>query len=216
MNVSNYVGNWNSLPQTRARKATTCVAALALFASTFALALVLDHPRPGILHFHVVPIAILALVLGIVAGLSAIAFSLSLMAVWAELEGVELLMIDYMSGAVPLLLVVLLCQFVAVRAFGQNGSAKPGPLVDRLRSNSAKELTNREKEVLGLLALGYTNKQVAEELVLSVRTVESHRARIQQKLGISGRAELVRYASGCDLLSELAAAPSASALGQVQ
>jgi DNA-binding CsgD family transcriptional regulator len=210
------VGDWSSVFQARTWKTAASAAALALFASTFALALVLDHPHPGILHFHVLPIAILALVLGIVAGLSAIAFSLSLMAVWAELEGVELLMIDYMSGALPLLVVVLLCQFVAARAFGHSERGETPRLMDRLRSNPATELTKREKEVLALLALGYTNKQVAEELVLSVRTVESHRARIQQKLGISGRAELVRYASGSDLLSELGTVPARPALGQIE
>jgi two-component system, NarL family, response regulator NreC len=48
--------------------------------------------------------------------------------------------------------------------------------------------------ILGLLAIGHTNGEIAEQLVLSIRTVESHRARIQQKLGMSRRAELVRFA----------------------
>jgi two-component system response regulator NreC len=56
------------------------------------------------------------------------------------------------------------------------------------------ELTKRETEVLGLIALGYTNNEVAEKLGLSVRTIESHRVHVQQKLGIQSRAELVRYA----------------------
>jgi len=55
-------------------------------------------------------------------------------------------------------------------------------------------LTPREAEVLGLIALGYTNPQIADELVLSVRTVETHRANIQSKLGTNSRSELVRYA----------------------
>jgi two-component system, NarL family, response regulator NreC len=55
-------------------------------------------------------------------------------------------------------------------------------------------LSERELEVLRLIALGHTNAEVAEEIVLSVRTVESHRARIQQKLRLSKRSELVRYA----------------------
>jgi two-component system response regulator NreC len=55
-------------------------------------------------------------------------------------------------------------------------------------------LTPREAEVLGMIALGYTNPQIAAELVLSVRTVETHRANIQSKLGTSSRSELVRYA----------------------
>ncbi|MGB6425798.1 MAG: response regulator transcription factor [Solirubrobacterales bacterium] len=55
-------------------------------------------------------------------------------------------------------------------------------------------LTEREAEVLRLIALGHTNKEIGDQLFLSVRTVESHRARIQQKLGIQSRAELVAYA----------------------
>ena len=58
----------------------------------------------------------------------------------------------------------------------------------------ADDLTDREREVLRLIALGHTNAEVAEQLYLSIRTVETHRAHIQQKLGLSGRAELVRYA----------------------
>ncbi len=56
------------------------------------------------------------------------------------------------------------------------------------------ELSERERDVLRLIALGHTNAEVAEQLYISIRTVESHRAHIQQKLGLSSRAELVRYA----------------------
>ena len=56
------------------------------------------------------------------------------------------------------------------------------------------DLTEREGEVLRMIALGHTNAEIAQELYLSVRTVESHRAHIQQKLRRSSRAELVRYA----------------------
>ena len=52
----------------------------------------------------------------------------------------------------------------------------------------------KRQEVLRLIALGHTNKEIGDQLFLSVRTVESHRARIQQKLGIQSRAELVAYA----------------------
>jgi two-component system response regulator NreC len=55
-------------------------------------------------------------------------------------------------------------------------------------------LSPREAEVLRLIALGHTNNEIAEELYLSMRTIESHRAHIQQKLGVRTRAELVRYA----------------------
>jgi two-component system response regulator NreC len=61
-------------------------------------------------------------------------------------------------------------------------------------------LTEREAEILGLIALGYTNPEIAEKLFLSVRTVETHRANVQQKLGLSTRAELVRFALDHDLV----------------
>ena len=56
------------------------------------------------------------------------------------------------------------------------------------------DLTERETEVLRLIALGHTNAEISEQLFLSVRTVETHRAAIQRKLGLTTRAELVRYA----------------------
>jgi two-component system response regulator NreC len=56
------------------------------------------------------------------------------------------------------------------------------------------DLTEREVEILRLIGLGHTNSEIAKRLYLSVRTVESHRAHIQQKTGRSTRAELVRYA----------------------
>ena len=64
------------------------------------------------------------------------------------------------------------------------------------------DLTAREVDVLRLIALGHTNAEIAAQLYLSVRTVESHRARIGQKLRLSTRAELVRYALERGLLDE--------------
>lgn len=61
-------------------------------------------------------------------------------------------------------------------------------------------LSRREFEILRLIALGNTNSEIAEQVFLSVRTVESHRAHIQQKLRMSKRSELVRYALDHDLL----------------
>ncbi len=63
-------------------------------------------------------------------------------------------------------------------------------------------LSPREREVLRLLALGYTNRQIAEQLTLSVKTVETYRARIKEKLGLRTRAALVRYALRAGLLEE--------------
>lgn len=71
-----------------------------------------------------------------------------------------------------------------------------GPVSDA----SARELSRREREVLKLIARGHTNTEIADQLYLSVRTVESHRARIQRKLGRTSRAELVTHARGLGLI----------------
>jgi two-component system, NarL family, response regulator NreC len=68
----------------------------------------------------------------------------------------------------------------------------PGPPPD--------DLTGRELDVLGLLALGHTNSEIAAQLHLSVRTIEGHRAHLQQKLNRPSRAQLVRYALDHGLL----------------
>jgi two-component system response regulator NreC len=64
----------------------------------------------------------------------------------------------------------------------------------RAGKNGGDELSSREGEVLGLLAMGHTSQEIADSLYLSVKTVETHKARIKDKLGLNGRAELVRYA----------------------
>jgi two-component system response regulator NreC len=61
-------------------------------------------------------------------------------------------------------------------------------------AGSPDDLTDREIEILRSIALGHTNSEIAGKLYLSVRTVESHRAHIQQKIRLRTRAELVRYA----------------------
>jgi two-component system response regulator NreC len=66
----------------------------------------------------------------------------------------------------------------------------------------ADPLSEREREVLRLLALGHTNQEIAKMLYISVRTAETHRAHIMQKLGLSTRAELVHYALVQGLLEE--------------
>ena len=63
-------------------------------------------------------------------------------------------------------------------------------------------LSEREREVLRLLAFGHTNQEIAKMLYISVRTAETHRAHIMQKLRLDTRAELVRYALAQGLLEE--------------
>jgi two-component system, NarL family, response regulator NreC len=66
----------------------------------------------------------------------------------------------------------------------------------------ADPLSDREREVMRLLALGHTNQEIAKMLYISVRTAETHRAHIMQKLRLSSRAELVRHALAQGLLEE--------------
>ena len=61
-------------------------------------------------------------------------------------------------------------------------------------SDRPNGLSERELEVLRMIALGNTNAEIAAALFVSVRTIETHRAHIQQKLGLRSRSELVRYA----------------------
>jgi DNA-binding NarL/FixJ family response regulator len=65
--------------------------------------------------------------------------------------------------------------------------------MDRTRGPSA-ELTDRETEVVRLLARGYINREIAEQLELSIKTIEVHKARALEKLGLRSRADLVDYA----------------------
>jgi two-component system response regulator NreC len=100
----------------------------------------------------------------------------------------------------------------AVREVAKGGRYVHPELGARLIAAEEKErvraeedpLSDREREVLRLLALGHTNQEIAKMLYLSVRTVETHRAHIMQKLRVSSRAELVRYAIEQGLLDEQA------------
>lgn len=74
-------------------------------------------------------------------------------------------------------------------------------LTDAGAPSASNPLTQREREVLRLLALGNTNGEVAGHLHLSVRTIETHRANLQAKLGVTGRADLVRQARERGLLT---------------
>jgi two-component system response regulator NreC len=66
--------------------------------------------------------------------------------------------------------------------------------VEERKRAEADPLSDREREVLRLLALGHTNQEIAKMLYISVRTAETHRAHIMQKLGFTSRSELVRHA----------------------
>jgi DNA-binding CsgD family transcriptional regulator len=101
----------------------------------------------------------------------------------------------------------------AVREIAAGGNYMHPALGARMVAAEAQEraaaeadpLSEREHEILRLLALGHTNHEIAEQLYISVRTAESHRAHIMQKLRLSTRAELVRYALSHGLLADDAA-----------
>jgi two-component system response regulator NreC len=80
---------------------------------------------------------------------------------------------------------------------------RPGPRVVRAVRVAARDsarrarvngLTARERDIVRLVALGHTNREIANRLFLSVRTVETHRARVHRRLELSSRAEIVRWA----------------------
>ena len=71
---------------------------------------------------------------------------------------------------------------------------------EALRRAESDPLSEREREVLALLAHGYTNQEIANRLFISVRTAETHRAHVMQKLRLATRAELVTYALANGLL----------------
>jgi two-component system response regulator NreC len=92
----------------------------------------------------------------------------------------------------------------AIRAVADGGTYLQPELGARLASGDARggpDLTPRELEVLRLIALGHTNAEIAKSLFLSIRTVETHRSNIQGKLGLSRRADLVKYALNRHLIS---------------
>jgi two-component system response regulator NreC len=96
----------------------------------------------------------------------------------------------------------------AIRQVAAGGSYVNPALGARVVISEAKDeaeaeadpLSEREHQVLRLLALGHTNQEIAKTLYISVRTAETHRAHIMQKLGLASRAELVRYALARQIL----------------
>ncbi len=82
---------------------------------------------------------------------------------------------------------------------GDQAASEPMPK----RSTEHEPLSNREQQVLELLVLGNTNREIAAEIAIGTKSVETYRARIGQKLGLRTRAELVQYAIATGLLQEL-------------
>jgi two-component system, NarL family, response regulator NreC len=77
-----------------------------------------------------------------------------------------------------------------------------GAVDKEVDSDTYSKLSRREKEVLQLVAQGYTNQQMADRLFLSVKTIETYKTRVMEKLDLHSRVELVRYALQRGLLTE--------------
>lgn len=95
----------------------------------------------------------------------------------------------------------------AIRAVASGGKFISPSISDKILNFSEKEsknhiLTGRESEILRLIASGLTNKQIANKLFISIKTVETHRTNIMQKLDVHTTADLVRYAIKTGLLEK--------------
>jgi len=81
----------------------------------------------------------------------------------------------------------------------QQSMLRKGP--ERSAGRETTQLTTREREVMARVAEGYTNSQIADELCLGVKSVETYRARVMDKLGLTSRADLVRFALESGILA---------------
>jgi two-component system, NarL family, response regulator NreC len=94
--------------------------------------------------------------------------------------------------------------FVGLDLANDTGHTASGPQAGEgsaCTSGPASPLSQREREVLELLAQGHTNQAIGDRLFLSVKTIETYRARIAEKLGLRTRADIIRYAIEIGLLS---------------
>jgi DNA-binding CsgD family transcriptional regulator len=163
------------------------IAALALFAAVLLLVAWFDNPAIGASFLLIVPVAVVSRTYGFVPGLAAAAVGVAAVVV-AELLGAGFTVAGCVMRALVLLCVPLLIAWI------QRGQGHMPTQTWSDPTNGTRRLTPRELDVLRLLVLGHTNAEIAEQLVLSVRTIESHRARIRRKLRRKTRSELVQYA----------------------
>jgi two-component system response regulator NreC len=89
-------------------------------------------------------------------------------------------------------------------ANGEAASARKASGAEALAAGAHRHLSAREREVLEMVAKGHTNREIADRMGLSIKTVETYRARLLEKLGLETRAELVRYAMAAGLLRDAA------------
>ena len=158
------------------------------------------HDVTGMPFMLAIPIWMIARARGAVPGLVVA----TLLAITTWIVWLDAILIAKVNVSLIMLLALLAGldgrRRVAAQAIARTAKARE----DERRST----LTKREHDVLALLGTGHTNKEVAAQLGLSVRTIESHRARIVTKLGSSGRADLYRHALELGLLEADPVAPA--------
>jgi DNA-binding CsgD family transcriptional regulator len=177
-----------------------------MFAGIFALRVALHAPEnAGICLLFIAPIALLTLSAGINAGLVGATVGVALLVIQTQVQAVHADMLFFATRAFAFYAVPLIIA-IARRESAGRATVRPPvmvrpPVAEAPRRTVARQtpaaeprLTRREREVLGLVAAGHTNAEVAEILVLSVRTVESHRASLLRKLGRPSRDQLVAHA----------------------
>jgi DNA-binding CsgD family transcriptional regulator len=148
----------------------------------------------GILLLLIAPIVVLSLAYGLRTGVAAASAGLCLYVVSQEVKAGGLDVISVATRAFTFYAVPL------TTWLARRPAADPAPLTQPAAAAPVDvapadvQLTPREREVLALVAAGHTSAQIADQLVLSVRTIESHRASLRRKLGRPTQPELVRHA----------------------
>ena len=177
-------------------------AALLMMALVFALRLAVDNGTAnGLNLLYTFPIMLIALAYGTRAGLAAAAAAAALMGLWMVLQHPEGVGAPGFATRAIVFFILPVTVGLARRQEVRAPLQAPDPFSPpAAKAAPSKSLTRREIEVLGLLAAGHTNAEIADKLVLSVRTIESHRASMQRKLGRPSRPELLRYAMTRGLL----------------
>lgn len=173
---------------------------IAMFATIFALRLFVHASQSsGILLLFIAPIVLMSLAYGARVGTVGASLAVALYVLNAKIhpgtsDAISLSTRAFAFYAIPHTIWLARRDAVAAASVVEEPPSSARSLA----------LTPREREVLALVAAGHTSNQIAERLVLSVRTIESHRASLRRKLGRPSRSDLVRHAQLLNLVPAVA------------
>jgi DNA-binding CsgD family transcriptional regulator/uncharacterized membrane protein YvlD (DUF360 family) len=177
------------------RASLPLVFASASYVAAVAAVFAVDDPAVAPSLLLAIPIAVFTCAVGLHAGVVAAVIAMLAVIVHWETSDLSLGAAAYLTRGIAFSSIPALIVWARQ---SRSPASDDGPASEPARIDSATRaamgLSRRELQVLQLVALGHTNPEIAAQLYISVRTVEGHRARVQRKLGCSGRAELVRYA----------------------